>query len=299
MTRISFQTEFRHALADIERTAADLMRRQREVSSGRRLQAPSDDPTAAAGAVTEHAAIGALDRYAQAASSVEARLRLVDTVLGDIIEQLTQAQAVATGALGDTPTPAQREAAAMELAAIRDALFGDLNTSFRGVYVFAGTASTTAPFVRNADGTVSAYQGNSSTIAVDIDRGREAQVTFDGGALVQGGDPQDVFQIIETLRADVLAGDTPAIEQGIAALKRVFDRAVQLQSEVGADQKALETGAIRLTSEKLAARSRLSKLEDANMAEAISAMSRAETAYNAALGAAARLTRPSLMDYLK
>ncbi|HEY8535326.1 MAG TPA: hypothetical protein VIL25_02720, partial [Vicinamibacterales bacterium] len=260
---------------------------------------PSDDPTAAAAAVTEHGALAALDRYEQAGSSVEARLRLVDTVLSDIIEQLTHAQAVATGALGDTPTQAQREAAAMELAAIRDALFADLNTSFRGVYVFAGTASTTAPFVRNADGTVGAYQGNASTIAVDIDRGRAVRVTFDGGALVQGSDPQDVFGILETLRADVLAGNTPAIEQGIAALKRVFDRAVQLQSEVGADQKALEIGAVRLTTEKLAARKRLSTLEDANMAEAISAMNRAETAYSAALGAAARLTRPSLMDYLR
>ena len=86
MTRISFQTGFRNALADIERASLELTRRQREVSSGRRLQAPSDDPTAAVGAVGEHAAIGALDRYAEAANSVQARLRLVDTVLGDIVE---------------------------------------------------------------------------------------------------------------------------------------------------------------------------------------------------------------------
>jgi flagellar hook-associated protein 3 FlgL len=230
---------------------------------------------------------------------VTARLRLVDTVLSDVIAQLTQAQSVATGALGDTPSTAQREAAATELAGIRDALFGDFNTNFRGVYVFAGTASTTAPFARNVDGTVGQYQGNAETIAVDIDRGRDVRVTFDGGAVVQGGDPEDVFAIIEALRADVLAGDTPAIENGIAALKRVFDRAVRLQSEVGADQKALETGAVRLTQETLAAKTRLSTLEDANMAEAISAMSRAETAYNAALGAAARLTRLSLLDYLR
>jgi flagellin-like hook-associated protein FlgL len=43
----------------------------------------------------------------------------------------------------------------------------------------------------------------------------------------------------------------------------------------------------------------LSKFEDANMAEAISAMNRAEIGYRAALGAAATIRRVSLLDYLK
>lgn len=297
--RISFQSGFRHALADIQRTSEELARRQREVSSGLRLQAPSDDPTAAVGAVAEHAAIGAIDRYARAADSVGSRLAVVDTVLGDVIEKLTQAQAVATGALGDTPTPAQREAAARELAGLSDAIFGDLNTSFRGVYVFAGTASTTAPFTRNPDGTVTAYQGNASTIAVDIDRSASVQVTFDGGAIAQGGEPRDIFEILETLGADALAGDTPAIEAGIADLKKAFDRAISAQTRVGTDQKAIDDQRLRLGDETLGAKARLSKLQDANMAEAISAMARAQTGYEAALGATATITRVSLMDYLR
>lgn len=297
--RISFQTGFRHALADIERTSEELARRQREVSSGLRLQAPSDDPTAAVGAVSENAALGAIDRYVRAADSVGARLTVVDTVLGDIVEKLTQAQAVATGGLGDTPTTAQREAAARELAGIRDALFGDFNTNFRGVYVFSGTASTTPAFQRNLDQTVGAYQGNTATIAVDIDRTSSVQVTFDGNSIAQGGEARNVFEVLETLRADILAGDTPAIEAGIADLRKAFDRAVRAQTQVGTDQKALEDQRLRLTDEKLGAQERLSKLTEANMAEAISAMARAETGYKAALGATATITRVSLMDYLR
>jgi flagellar hook-associated protein 3 FlgL len=297
--RISFQTGFRHALADIQRTSEELARRQREVSSGLRLQAPSDDPTAAVGAVTEHAALGAIDRYARAADSVGARLTVVDTVLSDIVEKLTQAQAVATGTLGDTPTAAQREAAARELAGLRDALFGDFNTNFRGVFVFAGTASTTSPYQRNPDQTIGAYQGNTSTIEVDIDRTSAVQVTFDASAIAQGGEPRDVFAVLETLRADILAADTPAIETGIADLKKAFDRAVRAQTQVGTDQKALEDQRLRLTDETLGAEARLSKLQDANMAEAISAMNRAQTGYQAALGATATITRVSLMDFLR
>ena len=297
--RISFQTGFRHALSDIQRTSEELARRQREVSSGLRLQAPSDDPTGAVGAVTEHAALGAIDRYARAADSVSARLTVVDTVLGDIVEKLTQAQAVATGALGDTPTTAQREAAARELAGLRDALFGDFNTNFRGVFVFSGTASTTMPFLRNPDQTVGAYQGDTTTISVDIDRTSAVQVTFDGSSVAQGADPRDVFTVLEALRADILAANTPAIEAGIVDLKEAFDRAVKAQTQVGTDQKALEDQRLRLTDETIGAKARLSKLQDANMAEAISAMSRAEAGYQAALGATATITRVSLMDFLR
>jgi len=297
--RISFQTGFRHALADIQRTSEELARRQREVSSGLRLQSPSDDPTAANGAVTEHAALGALDRYARASDSVGSRLTVVDTVLGDVVEKLTQAQSVATGALGSTPTTAQREAAARELAGLRDALLGDFNTNFRGVYVFSGTASTTPTFLRNPDGTAGTYQGNTSTIAVDIDRTSSVQVTFDGSTVTQGTEPRDVFTVIEQLRADILAADTPAIEAGIADLKKAFDRAVKAQTQVGTDQKALEDQRLRLSDEKLGAKARLSKLEDADMAEAISSMARAEAGYKAALGATATITRVSLMDFLR
>ncbi len=73
-----------------------------------------------------------------------------------------------------------------------------------------------------------------------------------------------------------------------------------MQAQVGAGEKALEDQKGRLTERDASARqARLSKFEDANMAEAISAMNRAETGYRAALGAAATIRRVSLLDYLQ
>jgi flagellar hook-associated protein 3 FlgL len=296
--RVSFQSGFRNALTDIQRTSEELALQQRRVSSGRRLEVPSDDPSAASAAITEHAALGAIDRYARATDSSTSRLTVIDTVLSDIIEKLTQAQTSATGTLGDTATPAQREAAARDLDGVRDALFADLNTNIRGVYVFSGTASSTAAFGRNPDGSVTAYQGNTSTISVDIDRASSAQVTYDGSLIAQGSDATDVFSVIDALQDDILAGNTPNIESGIAALKRAFDRATRVQTQVGTAEKALADQQTRLTTEQLTAKTRLSKLEDTNMAEAISSMSRAEAGYRAALGATATIARQSLLDYL-
>jgi flagellar hook-associated protein 3 FlgL len=297
--RSAFQTGFRDTIADIQRTSEALAEAQQQVSSGKRLDVPSDDPASASGAIGEQAALGGIDRYVRAADSVTSRLSVVDTVLSEIVSKLTQAQVATTGALGDTATQAKREAAAQELAGIRDGLVEDLNTNFRGVYVFAGTASTTKPFTQNPDGTVNAYQGNTSTIAVDIDRAKSVDATFNGQTLVQGSDAADIFTAIEDLRTAILAGDTPNIESGLAALKRGFDRAVGMQTDVGTDERAIEDQKGRLTSERLGAESRLSKFQDADMAAAISSMNRAEVGYRAALGAMATIRRVSLMDYLQ
>jgi flagellar hook-associated protein 3 FlgL len=297
--RIAFQTGFRDAIADIQRTSEQMASAQRQVSTGRRLDVPSDDPSATTSAIGERATIGTIDRYVRSADSLTSRLSVVDTVLSEIVSKLTAAQTAAASAIGDTATAEQRTAAVQDLASIRDQLVEDLNTKFGGVFVFAGTASTTKPFTQNPDGTVNAYAGNSSTVSVDIDRAKSVQATFDGQALAQGSDSTDLFTAIEDLRTAILANDTPNIEAGFAAMKRAFDRATGMQAQVGSGEKALEDQKSRLSTERLGVSARLSKFEDANMAEAISAMNRAEIGYRAALGAAATIRRVSLLDYLQ
>lgn len=297
--RISFQTGYRNALYDIEHTAEDLARYQRQVSSGYRMEVPSDDPTAATGAVAEHAEIGTIDRYKAAADSAGARLTVADTVLGHVVETITQALAVTTGALGDTASQAQRDAAARELAGIRDSLYSDFNATFRGTYLFSGATQTAAPYQKNPDGSVTAYLGSATTTEVDVDRRIAVQVTFDGETIAKGSDADDVFTVLQQLATDVQSGSQAGIQAGLDGLKRAFDRAVLAQTQVGTSEASLEDQQVRLQSLKLASATRLSAHENANLAEAISGMSRADAANRAALGVAATITRVSLLDYLK
>ena len=79
---------------------------------------------------------------------------------------------------------------------------------------------------------------------------------------------------------------------------RAFDRASQVQSSVGTSLRAIGDHTAQLEEAGRASKARVASLEEANMAEAISGLQQSETAYNAALGAAARTTRRSLFDYL-
>lgn len=297
--RITFNSQYQDAAAALEKASAHLLETQRRVSSGRRLSRISDDPTAAATALAERSAIGQLDQYTRAADSVASRLAVVDTVLSDVVSKLTAAQSVATAARGTTLTTTQRAALAQQLGGIRDALVDDMNTTLHGRYLFSGAAVTTKPYVVTPPATVAGYAGSSNEVRADVSGGRSATIAFDGRAITQGGDAEDVFATLDQLIADVAAGNNDGIGAALTTLQRAFDRATAAQTRVGNDLSMIESQKLTLQQMKQSGNERLTNLEQVDMAEAITEMQHADAAYQASLGAIGTTSRTSLMDYLK
>jgi flagellar hook-associated protein 3 FlgL len=296
--RATFNAQFRDGQAGIEGAVERLMDAQRQVSTGKRLNKVSDDPAAASASVAERNALGASAQYVRTTDNAGSRLTVIDTVLSDVINKLTEAQGVAISARGTTKPQVARDAAAEHLRGIRAALLDNLNTTFHGTYVFSGASATTQPFTETA-GVVNAYAGSTTPQSIDIGDGRSVTTSFNGNTIAQGGDAQHLFDAMDDLIAAIEAGDEPATTVGMDALKRAFDRATAAQSSLGNDMHEVDAQKLRLQQMKISGTERLSKLEEANMAEAISKMSQAETAYQAALGAVSTATRTSLLDYLR
>ena len=297
--RVTFNAQNRNSTAGLEDAASRLLEFQRQVSTGKRIEKPSDDPSATLGSIGEHTEMAAIDQYARATDTIASRLSVVDTVLSDLIVQIERAQVASASARGSSKTPVQREAAAVDLEGIRDTIFSDMNTAFNGTHVFSGQASTVPPFTRVGTGPISAYAGSTAEMVVDIDQQRAVKMAFNGEALTQGSDAQDIFVEFDNLIAAVRAGDQDEIDAGMQALTRMFDRVSTAQGRVGADLRTIDEHKLRLGELRRASTKRLSALEDTNMAEAITGMAQADAAYRAALGAVNSVTRMSLMDYLR
>jgi len=296
--RVTFNTTFHDSADAIARNAIELAARQREVSSGRRIHLPSDDPNGTAAAIAERAEMATTDRYRQAADSVVSRLSVVDTALSELSNQTSAAKVSVMSARGSTVSATQREFAAKQLEGVRDAVLSVMNTEFRGTYVFAGNEASTRPYDRAGD-VISAYQGGDDPILVDIDRQTAVGVGIPGSGIMQGGDAEDLFAVLDGLIAAARSGDGSALESGIAALDRADARIASAQMSVGTDLADVDVQKQQLDTRHLASLSRLSSLEDANLAQSISAMTKAETAYRAALGAVNSTQQLSLLDYLK
>jgi flagellar hook-associated protein 3 FlgL len=296
--RVTFSSMYRRASADIARVSEEMALRQTQVTSGKRVLVPSDDPSAMVGMVGSRTELATLDRYERANDSVTGRLTVADTVLSDILLKIQHASAVLTSAQGSVINDTHRASIVNELRGIRDGIYSSIVTQFHGTYLFSGTETTTAPYSKNPDGSISASQGNAGNTSVDVDRQTTMRVTFDGGGVMQGSAADDLFTTIENLMTAVGASDSAAMATGSLQLTAAFERVTILQTQIGIDLAAIEDKRTSLTTAKLAAKARLSAHEDVNMVDALTGMTQAETAYKAALSATSTIARLSLLDYL-
>lgn len=298
MFRVTHNTLYRNSLREIQSTAEAFAKAQEQVASGKRMQQASDNPSAAAIGLRERTEISIVDRYREANDSVDSRLRVTDTVLSDIISSITAAQTKAASGRSTVLTASQREAIALELEGIKEGVFTAINTSYRGIFLFAGADNTSAPYVKTGT-TISSYQGDANVVQVDISRTASAAVTVDGGGLLQGSAAADLFQTLDALTTAVRAGDMGGIDAGLADLEAAFNRTTTAQSRVGATLSALPSEKARLDEMRRASDTRRSQVEEINLAEAISEMTRAQQAQQAAIAATGTSQRASLMDYLR
>lgn len=287
----------RDGLGAINTASAQLQQAQIEAATGKRIRKPSDDPAGAQQALAERAELGAIDAYQHSADSASARLASADSALGDIVDKLSQAVSTVMSVRGSSVQPAVRASAATTLAGIRDAVLADLNTSFQGNSVFSGGKVDQPSYA--LVGGVWTYQGDTNTVQVDVDRVRTVTIAFNGQSIAQGSDTENVLTTLDNMIAAATSGDETAMTAGTDALNRAFDRANQAQGRLGSDESAIADTQIRLVARRTSVDGRRSKLEDANMAEALTRMSQADTAYKAALGAVGSVEKLSLLDYLQ
>jgi len=229
--RLTFNS-IRDGLDAINAASEQFAAAQWQVSSGRRLRTSSDDPLSAQGAVNDQAELGTLDSYSRASDSAVSRLAMVDVVLGDMVDKITQALTAAQSARGSAVTPSARAAASDALMSARNSIAGDINTTFNGNYLFSGSKATTTPYVQ-ASG-VWTYQGDAAAVTLAVDRSRSVTLATSGQAILQGSDSTDVLSVIDSLAAEYVVGT-------------LRGRAVMTPGALGLSDQSRSLGLITLT----------------------------------------------------
>jgi flagellar hook-associated protein 3 FlgL len=294
--RIVFNTTFEEGVRAVGKANEALTEAQRQVSSGRRMARPSDDPLGTTAAINGHAALSQLDTYSAAADTASYRLGVADNAMSDMIAQLTAAQSAALAARGSFQTQSQRDAARQQILAVRDALVSDVNTQFQGEYLFSGAQVKTAAYTVG-----STYQGDTAASRIEVENGRTAASTFDGSKLydLSSGGSANIIDALTQLAADIQSNNQAGIAAGVSAIQQTYDQVTTAQSEVGNQLRTIEDGKSRITSQRTDLIARISTIEDADLARAAAMLSQAETSYRAALQSLSRTSDASLMDYLK
>ncbi|MGN6505010.1 MAG: flagellar hook-associated protein FlgL [Tepidisphaeraceae bacterium] len=178
LARVSNQLRANVALSAMEDTQAQLTNIQNQLSTGRQLNEPSDNPGDASVAMQLRRTLEKGNAYAANLSSAQSNLGNVDSTLGDISDLLNQAQSLASANVGDDVTQDARNGAAIQVDSIYNQMLDLGNKSFNGSYLFAGDKLDQAPFQEFAGGVQ--FVGSAQTLSNDVADGSQSSFQVNG-----------------------------------------------------------------------------------------------------------------------
>jgi flagellar hook-associated protein 3 FlgL len=154
------------------------MKAQNELTTGRRLNAPSDDPGDSSIAQQIRKTLEKRDAYAINLQRARNNLSEVDSTLGDVSSLILQAQQIASANVGDSVTQDERNSAAAVVKSISSQLLTLGNKSFEGSYLFAGDKLDKAPFEEFAGGIK--FVGSARELKNDFDESTTSSFQVNG-----------------------------------------------------------------------------------------------------------------------
>lgn len=148
--RVSTSGMFDSGTATILQQQESLVKTQQQLSTGRRILTPADDPIAAAQVVSLSQAASLNSQYGVNRDHAIASLGLVETTLDNVTANLQDIRQVAVYAGNSSLTDSDRRSLASELRSRFEALLGQTNiTDGSGNFLFSGFQAQTQPFTRS------------------------------------------------------------------------------------------------------------------------------------------------------
>src|SRR5512143_3557835 len=130
-------------LAALNNSRRDTQDALQELSTGRRVNQPSDDPAAAALLIDNHDRTTFTARYLQSLTSLQGHFQTADSTLNSIVLALQRALTLGVQGGNGTNSDDDRAAIVGELQGIQDQLLSLANTAFQGRFLFSGTRTDT------------------------------------------------------------------------------------------------------------------------------------------------------------
>src|SRR4051794_1835767 len=199
LARVSNLTRYSITERAVSGTQAKLLAVQNELSTGKRLNTPSDDPGDAAVVQQLQKTLEQRKAYADNISQAQGQLGEVDATLGDLTELLKQAQTIASANVGSDVTADQRAAAAAVVQSLYTQAVSLGNKGLNGTYLSAGDKAPDPPFVPTAGGV--RFVGSAEVLANRVDENTDLAFQVDGA---------DVFGALST-RVQGTADLTPGL----------------------------------------------------------------------------------------
>jgi flagellar hook-associated protein 3 FlgL len=277
------------ALQGLNANANAMFKLQEQVSSGKLLNRPSDDPAQVRQAMKIRDTLSELGQFTRNINAADQAVSAADIALGGASELLQRANELAVQGANGTYSASDLQKMGLEVDQLAQQLVQVASTKVAGAYIFSGFQTDTAPYASP----IGAYQGDAGAVMAHIAPGAAVQVNLVGGAIF--GPALAALQLLGT----ELAAGTAVAPGTISAISAGLDSLLAGRATLGALQNRLDDTSAAMDQATTAAQGLLSQTSEVDMTAAITQFSERQLTYNAALKVNAQIMQTSLFDYLR
>ena len=285
-------------LAGLQQSQTTLNQALEQVSTGKSVNVPSDNPAAASEMVQNTIETANVDQYTQNVTGVLSQVQAASSALSSVESSLTQAISLGTEGANGTESTANQQAIASQVQGILSSVVTQANTSYEGSYLFGGTASSQQPYTADPSSpTGYTYNGNSGQNSVAVGDSTNVQINLPGNQIFSNS-TTNVLGSLSALVTALQSGNSTTIGTATSGVTNALNYVSQQRIFYANADSQLNSQETYLQQETVNLSSQQTSLVGVNMAQAAINLSQAQTDNSAALAAAAKVLPDTLLNYL-
>lgn len=299
--RLSTSQIFQQAVTSMLKTQSDVSKTQLQLSTGKQILTPSDDPASATRILDLNQIIETTGQFQRNADFAETRLSIEESVLSEVGDLLQRVRELSVQANNATLSASDRQAIASEVRVSLDGLIQMANSQdASGEYIFAGFRTDTQPFSDDGSGNFT-YAGDQGQRNLQIGASRQVSVGDSGADVFMktddgAGGVASMFDTIYEFAIDLEANSPSGTT--LTRLDSALDVVLNTRATVGARLNSIDSQRNANDSFSLLLQENRSNLEDLDYAEAVSRFEQQILALQASQQSFVKIQGLSLFNYL-
>lgn len=292
--RVSSAFRYDQLSSYIGTTQRRVQETQDRVTTGKRINAPSDDPSGTRQLIGLSSLRAGIASYTKNLDVAKGALSSSESAYSDIGDLIQQAQTLTIQATTSTVDQGTRNNIADQIASIQSRLVTIGNSQGPdGRYIFGGQVTDAKPFSVAPDGSL-VYGGNTTVPTVETGPGESAKVGETGTNI------SDLYAKLTSLQSSLKSGDLTALSVSrLDELKTSGDTMLAARGDVGRRLNDIESTRSDQERRDSDFQARATDIGDVDYATAVIDYTAAQTAYQAALQVASKGFSTGLMDFIR
>ncbi|MCL6616051.1 MAG: flagellar hook-associated protein FlgL [Anoxybacillus ayderensis] len=284
-----------NSLRNISQSYARMDKYQEQLSTGKKIQRPSDDPVVAMKGMYYRTSLTEIEQYQRNLSEVHTWMDNSESGLDHATQVLQRVRELVVQGKNGTLTDEDKQAIAREIGQLKSDLVQTANTKVAGKYIFNGTNIAEAPVTEQPSPTAPTVNNNTDDFTVEVSKGIKLKANINPNNVFSQG----LFNTLQQLENTFNGTSSGNLDNLLKDLDDHMNSVLAERSDLGARVNRLELIEQRLSTQQVIAQQMISDNEDADIEKVITDLKTQESVHRAALSVGARIIQPTLVDFLR